>query len=210
MDSVKTHGIVNGPLPWGGLLAFLAGFIILMGIITGEIHYPEAYNTRVNDISDLGSTRPPNPIIHEPSATIFNSTMLIAGLLLVVSNVFVFRQFRKWAFTIPFILFALGIVGVGVFPGNITPYHGLSSMTTFVMGSLTCIASYSIIAKPFGWIGIPIGVSSLIFLFGANMFIPSLGSGGTERWVAYPIVIWLIGFGGYLLGTHSIHKKQAA
>jgi hypothetical protein len=24
--------------------------------------------------------------------------------------------------------------------------------------------------------------------------------GGLERWVAYPILLWILGFGGYLMG----------
>jgi hypothetical protein len=27
-----------------------------------------------------------------------------------------------------------------------------------------------------------------------------LGIGGLERWVAYPVALWVTGFGGYLLG----------
>ncbi|MGB5436737.1 MAG: DUF998 domain-containing protein [Maribacter sp.] len=189
----------NSPLQFGGLMAFLAGFVIFMGIITGEIYYPEGYNTAVNDISDLGSTRPPDSIIHQPSATIFNTTMLVAGLLLCASNWPVYRHFRKLWFTIPYALFAIGVFGVGVFPGNIAPYHGIFSLLTFVMGSFTCILGFTILKRPFAVIGIPIGIMSLIFLFGAPYFIPFWGSGGTERWVAYPIVIWLIGFGGYLM-----------
>jgi hypothetical protein len=38
MDSSSNTGEANGPLLWGGLLAFLAGFVIFMGIITGEIY----------------------------------------------------------------------------------------------------------------------------------------------------------------------------
>ena len=191
----------NSPLQFGGLLAFLAGFIIFMGIITGEIYYPEGYNTAVNDISDLGSTRPPNSIIHQPSATIFNTTMLVAGLLLCISNWLVYRHFKKLLFTIPYTLFAIGVFGVGVFPGNIAPYHGIFSLLTFVMGSFTCILGFTILKKPFSIIGIPTGIMSLIFLFGVPYFIPFWGSGGTERWVAYPIVVWLIGFGGYLMSN---------
>jgi len=190
----------NGPLLWGGLLAFFAGFLIFMGIITGEIYYPSGYSTSLNDISDLGSTRPPNSVIYQPSATIFNSTMLASGFLLICANILVYRSLRRLLFIIPFALFAVGIFGVGVFPGNVTPYHGIFSLLTFVMGSFTCIASVSVLKGPFAYIGIPIGIASLIFLFGASLFIPLWGSGGTERWVAYPIVIWLIGFGGYLMG----------
>lgn len=38
MDTSSNIRKANSPLLWGGLLAFLAGFIILMGIITGEIY----------------------------------------------------------------------------------------------------------------------------------------------------------------------------
>ncbi len=48
-----------------GILFLLAGSIILMGIITAEAFYPEAYvyTTRNSMISDLGATEPPNSII---------------------------------------------------------------------------------------------------------------------------------------------------
>ena len=126
--------------------------------------------------------------------------MLVSGFLLICSNILVYRGVRRLIFTIPFALFAIGIFGVGLFPGNMAPYHGIFSLLTFVMGSLTCMASASILKGPFSYVGIPIGIASLFFLFGASLFIPFWGSGGTERWVAYPIVIWLIGFGGYLMG----------
>ncbi len=44
------------------------------------------------------------------------------------------------------------------------------------------------------------GIVSLVFLFGNQSFAPIFGLGGTERIVAYPIVLWVISFGGYLAG----------
>jgi hypothetical protein len=35
-------------------------------------------------------------------------------------------------------------------------------------------------------------------LVGEGTPLMPLGIGGVERWVAYPIVIWVTGFGGYL------------
>jgi hypothetical protein len=32
--------------------------------------------------------------------------------------------------------------------------------------------------------------------------------GGVERWVAYPVVLWVIGMGGYLLGYGSRVKAD--
>ena len=42
--------------------------------------------------------------------------------------------------------------------------------------------------------------------FAAAIFISKtipafIGDGGTERWVAYPILLWLTGFGGYLMNA---------
>lgn len=189
-----------------GFMLFLAGFIIMMGIITGETLYPTGYNTFKNDISDLGGTRPPNSIVYEPSATIFNTTMLISGIMIFISSIFIHQYFKKWLFSIPFTIFGLGVFGVGVFPGHVVFWHGIFALITFTFGSISAIAAYKIVPPPFRYIGICIGAMSLIFLYGANIFIPWIGSGGTERWVAYPVVFWLIGFGGFLLGLNVENK----
>jgi hypothetical protein len=48
-----------------------------------------------------------------------------------------------------------------------------------------------------------LGIIALVFAIGPNITpaVAFLGVGGAERWVVYPIVLWLIGFGGYLIGT---------
>lgn len=200
-----------------GTLLFLAGSMILMGIITGEIFYPPGYSTALNDISDLGGTRPPNSFVYEPSATIFNVTMIVSGLLMLGGTGGMYYYFRdRWAST--FLgLFGVGVLGVGIFPGHVPVYHGLFSMLTFTAGGIAAIVSFRIVAAPYRYLSIVYGALALVFLFAANYFIPTLGSGGTERWVAYPIVLWLIGLGGYLLGlgektslNYVIHETKDA
>lgn len=39
-------------------------------------------------------------------------------------------------------LFGLGLVGVGIFPGNKSPYHGMSAMLTFLSGGFCAITSF--------------------------------------------------------------------
>ncbi len=170
-----------------------------MGIITGEIYYPAGYNTRNSQISDLGATVPPNSIITQPAATIFNFTMLISGLMISVGNILLHRTNIRWFSTISLGLMGLGIFGVGIFPGNIDPWHGLFSMTTFISGGIAAIASYQIVKPPLRYVFIFLGLITLTFYFRASFFIPLLGAGGTERWVAYPVVCFLMGFGGYLM-----------
>jgi len=188
----------------------LSGFIAFMGIITAEVLYPD-YSTR-QDISDLGSTLPPNPIIHEPSATIFNSTMLLTGALVLFSAYFVYRVTDNWGFPLSLAIFGFGAFGVGVFPGNVTPWHGLFALLTFFSGGITVILSSRVVSRPFSVLCGLFGSISLfmlvsVFLFGIFIDGPHplvvLGSGGIERWVAYPLILWILAFGGYLLGTSS-------
>lgn len=184
-----------------GLLLFGAGVIALMGIITSEIFYPSGYSTSLHEISDLGSTRPPNSVIYQPSATIFNSTMIVTGILISMAAWFIHSFYHKFTVSVPLGIFGIGIFGVGIFPGNVEFYHGLFSMITFISGGIAAIASFRILETSFKFISIFLGVLSLILFFMAGSFIPILGMGGTERWVVYPLVLWITGFGGYLLGV---------
>lgn len=190
-----------------GTLLFLAGVIALMGIITGEIFYPEGYSTANSEISDLGATRPPNSIITQPSATIFNTTMMVTGLLVFGAAVFVQMERKNLLATIPLAIFGLGVLGVGIFPGNNAAIHPIFALTTFIFGGIAAIASWPITAPPFRYISALLGIIALFSLFGgafAGILIPLLGDGGTERWVAYPILLWTMGFGAYLLGSRDV------
>lgn len=190
-----------------GLLFFLAGSIAFMGIITSEIFYPEiySYTTADNEISDLGATRPPNSIITQPSATIFNFTLILTGILVLIGAYFLFRGFNDKIATILIGLFGLAVFGVGIFPGNTAP-HPIVALITFISGGLSAIYSFRLINSPLKYLAIVFGVIGLFFLFAASIFIPTMGMGGVERWVVYPVILWLLGFGGYLMGIGHLTK----
>ena len=191
-----------------GFSLTLAGFCGLMGIITAEVLYPN-YSTRM-DISDLGSTRPPNPIIQEPSATIFNTTMLLTGALVVLAAFLLYRSLDRRGFPIALGLFGIGAFGVGVFPGNVTPWHGVFALLTFLTGGITVVLSSRVVSRPFSILcglfgGISLLVLVSVFFYGLVIRGPHplefLGGGGIERWVVYPLILWLPAFGGYLMAT---------
>lgn len=209
-EKIKTSNKFN--LTRAGLLFFLAGSIILMGIITAETFYPEKYTYTTSDsmISDLGATEPPNSIITQPSATIFNFSMMIVGILILLGAYFLFMALNDKIAAILIGLLGLGALGVGVFPGNVNPQHPLFALITFISGGLSAIYSYRLINSPFKYLSVLFGITGLFFLFTASIFIPIMGGGGVERWVAYPIVLWLIGFGGYLMGLSSKEKDIVA
>ena len=102
----------------GGSLLTIAAVTILMGIITAEALYPIAYTTGGSEISDLGGTRPPDSLIFQPSATIFDVSIAAIGILVMAGSWFVHRAFGRRSVTIPMTILGIGALGVGLFPGN--------------------------------------------------------------------------------------------
>jgi hypothetical membrane protein len=194
-----------------GILYSSAGFVLLMGIITAETKYPifRHYTTR-QEISDLGGTRPPHGLVTQPSAMIFDTTMLIAGVLLLAGAFALWRLYRDRLLTVVATLFGVGALGVGIFPGNTTP-HWFVAMIAFVFSALTAIAAVRVTSAPFRFMSLAVGLLSLIalivsFLGDSSPIAKSIGIGGIERWVVFPMILWLAFFGGYLLA--SGHRRQ--
>lgn len=187
-----------------GMLFFLAGATVLLGILTAEIFYPVNYSISKNMVSNLGATRPPDSIIRQPSADIFDISLIVAGLMIFLGTVFLhkFHAGKLIIFSIGFL--GLGTFGVGIFPAFHAIAHPLVALVAFLAGGVSAIASSKIIKQPFAFLSILLGVLSLTFLFLGLFFpqriVPIFGAGGTERWVLYPIMLWLIGFGGYEMG----------
>ena len=187
-----------------GAFLVLAGCIALMGIISAETFYP-GYSTAQNDISDLGATRPPDSVILQPSATIFNATMLATGLLVLGAAFALYRAGYVWTATVPLGLFGLGAFLVGVFPGDWGDIHALSALLTFVAGAVSAIAVATVVRSPLRYITTALGGISLLtlvsyFVMGAASPMAVFGHGGLERWVAYPVLLFVLAFGGYLVG----------
>lgn len=188
-----------------GALLLIAGGMILLAIITAEALYPAAYSTGANAISDLGGTEPPNSIVLQPSATIFDVSMIVIGVLLVAASVFTHRAFGLRSVTIPMAILGIGALGVGVFPGNTGTPHALFAMATFISGGVAAITSARVVAGPFRGLCVALGLIALLTL-ASYMFLgdagpmAALGIGGIERWIVYPIVLWATAFGGYLAG----------
>jgi hypothetical membrane protein len=194
-----------------GVLYSSAGFVLLMGIITAETKYPifRNYTTR-QEISDLGGTRPPQGLVTQPSAMIFDATMLIAGVLLLAGAFALWRLYRDQVLTVVSALFGAGALGVGIFPGNTTP-HPIVADIAFVFSALTAIAVFRVTSAPFRFMSLSVGVLSLValivgFLGDSSPIAKSIGIGGVERWVVFPMILWLAFFGGYLLASR--HRMQ--
>jgi len=196
-----------------GTLLAVAGMVVLMGIITAEALMPAAadYRTSASEISHLAGTDPPGSVIVQPSATIFNVSMIAGGIMIVAAAYFVQRAFGKLGFTIPLALWGICVLGVGIFPAPTGGVHDVFSLLTFFVGAQAAILSYKVETPPLRYVSvilgaIPLSILVLLTVLGESAGLVSLlGAGGAERWVAYPLVLWLVVFGGYLMGRPAEH-----
>jgi hypothetical membrane protein len=191
-----------------GALLFVGGLQWFMIVMAAETLFP-GYSSRANDLSDLASTVAPNISLIQPSATLFNATTFLVGLSVIASAYLIYRACGERIFSILLAIFGASAMGVGIFPGDTGMIHGLVALVTFTTSSLSAIAAYRLLEKPFSYISAVIGAFSLIVLIlamfsgGHSYFWQLFGRGGEERFIAYPVLLWVIGFGGYLMAASS-------
>jgi len=174
-----------------------AQFLILM--IVAEAIYP-GYSVSQNYISDLGN---PRLAPSTPHATIFNTSIILLGLLLIIGGSILAYKERGVTGRLLGVLVAisgLGAAGVGFFPEG-SPYdlHVISSLIVFLFASL---ASYP--ASLYRGHRSPLwGALGTIGLVALALYIAKdymgLGWGGMERMIVYPNLMWALGFSGSLM-----------
>lgn len=177
-----------------GLFLFIGGIQCVLGIIIAEALYP-GYSTSENYISDLGVG---------PSSIIFNSSVFMLGVLGILAAYFILRTNISRVFIIPFILASIGAMGVGLFTEHAGDLHMVFSLITFLFGSISAIISYKVEKQPLSYLYIVLGIMSFValILFGSSNYL-DLGKGGMERMIAYPELLWTVGFGASLAGSSS-------
>jgi hypothetical membrane protein len=123
----------------------------------------------------------------------------------MVGSWFVHRAFGRRSVTIPLTVLGVGALGVGLFPGNTGAPHAIFAMVTFVAGGVAAVSAARVTSAPFRQVSFLLGAISLVTLIsyivlGDRSPIAAFGIGGIERWIVYPVILWVIAFGGYLSG----------
>lgn len=181
-----------------GTLFLIAATQFVIGMFVSEALYP-GYSISENYISDLGVG---------PSALIFNSSVFLLGLLIIIGAYFLQRAFRFELLTLMLVLTGIGAIGVGTLTEHFGVLHFFVSGVAFLFGGLSAIFSvlcsrvhkFPLVKMPFSALSIMLGLITLVALglFEGRMDL-GLGVGGMERMIAYPVLIWGAGFGGYLI-----------
>lgn len=183
---------------WIGLLFFIAAFEFVIALIVAEAHYA-GYNAGANYISDLGAWA-------HASAIVFNSSIVVFGALVIIAA---WLMHREWTFRLVPVLFALaGIaaIGVGIFNETVEPAHYVIALFAFVLGNLMVIAMGTYMRSPMSYVSCTLGLIGLAcVVLGTGFKVDlSLGAGGMERLYVYPILGWMMAYGGALMASRDV------
>jgi hypothetical membrane protein len=159
------------------------------------------YSNQVHYVSELGlgSTAP-----------IFNITTIILGIMVIAASYLLYLKEKSIAFSSLLVITGIGAIGVGLFPTDIQPTHGIFQSLALIFGAIAAIISYRKQPIPQSIISLTLGLISLISVIvffpylglGANdmsTFL-GLGKGILERIVIYSLIMWIFSYGYYILG----------
>jgi hypothetical membrane protein len=190
----------------GYLLALAAGqFLVLL--MLGESIAP-GYSMHENAISDLGTIA--------ETELMFNASLFLLGLLNLVTGFILYKVLSSKVVLIVFALGSIGAMGAGLVPlDNPTGVHGLFALFAFVFINLEAVVAGRLAKSPLDKISIALGILGLIFVplmimvdSGSLDVSSSIGHGGVERMIAYPCLIWMMVFGGYLIASPALKNEK--
>jgi hypothetical membrane protein len=192
----------------GFLLALAAGQF-LTALMLGESIAP-GYSMHDNAISDLGTIT--------ETELIFNASLFLIGLLNLAAGYFLFRAIGDRKVLLMFALGGVGAMGAGLIPlDNPIGVHGLFALLAFVFINLEAMVAGRLAVSPLDKISLLLGVLGIVFVpimvmvdSGSLDVSGGIGHGGVERMIAFPCLIWMLVFGGYLISSPALRNEKGA
>jgi len=162
------------------------------------------YSNQIHYVSELGlgSTAP-----------IFNVSTIVLGVMVVSASYLLRLRTKEILFPSLLLICGVGAAGVGIFPTNMQPIHGVFQVLALWFGAFSAILSFRKQVVPLSYISAALGivsfVTSIVFFpylgLGANdtsTFL-GLGKGVMERIVIYPLILWVFGYGYHIAAKNS-------
>jgi hypothetical membrane protein len=197
-----------------GILLTFAGIVFLLLTTTAEAIYPH-FSLQTNAISDLAAIGTPTTVIEE-------AAILILAISWMVGAYYLFRDTGRKALMVLNMLPGAGFLLAGLSPENVNLVIHSAGTFAFPLGAIVAILSYRTIDSSFKYFSVALGALSLVatFLLFAGWRVVcgtcgystgiaklALGLGGWESMIIYPLLVWLIGFGNYLLAFNDAKSR---
>jgi hypothetical membrane protein len=157
------------------------------------------YDVAGGAISDLG-------VIGE-TAALFNTTLIAVGLLNIAGGCLQYRAEPSRVALAVAVLAGLGALGAGIFPLDRGDLHGLSALLAFLFFNVQTAIMASRSRDALRLFGIALALLGLGYVVvmvigdaGNPAIFGAIGHGGAERMIVYPPMLWLMIYGGSLMG----------
>ncbi len=170
----------------------------IMVIILAEGIQPN-YISSIHYVSSLGTGK---------TALLYNTSTIILGLTVTLSSLLIRGFYKSRVFFVLLLISGLATTGVGVFPEDSRPMHGIVTPIALIFGALSAMFSYKIQERPASYFCVLLGAISLVT---GLWFIPYLGlsvesrdvflgfyKGTLERIVIYTNLLWVLILGSQL------------
>ncbi|QCC49556.1 DUF998 domain-containing protein (plasmid) [Halobellus limi] len=198
---ISIRGVAVAPRTLAGICFFALAAQFMTVIMLAAAMVP-GYDFRGGAISDLG--------VFPETALLFNASLILVGVLNLAGGYFFYRSHgKRWLLAV-FALAGVGAIGAGLFPLDTGGLHGLSALLAFVFFNVQAIGSATRLGGVMRALAVLAGVLGLVFVVlmalgdgGNTAAFGPIGHGGTERMIVYPVMLWLVAFGGYLLGERE-------
>jgi hypothetical membrane protein len=186
-----------------GYLMALASGQFLVALMLAESIAPH-YSMHDNAISDLGTIA--------GTELLFNTSLFLIGLLNLVAGYVLFKAIGDRKVLIVFALGGIGAMGAGLIPlDNPIGIHGLFALFAFVFLNVEAMVAGRLAKFPLDRISLLLGILGIIFVpvmimvdSGSLDVTGNIGHGGVERMIAFPCLIWMLVFGGYLIASPEL------
>jgi hypothetical membrane protein len=184
-----------------GVALFVAAAQFMTVIMLGASVAP-GYDMHGAAISDLG--------VIDETAPLFAMSLVCVGALNALAGALLYRSHRnRWLMGL-FLLAAIGAIGAALFPLDSGGPHGLFALVAFVAFNLEALAVATVVRGPMRALSVLAGVIGLVFVVlmaigdaGDAAAFGAIGHGGTERMIVYPVMLWMLAFGGYLMALRD-------
>jgi hypothetical membrane protein len=157
-----------------------------------------SYDVAGGAISDLG--------VVDETAPLFNTSLVITGLLNLAAGLLLFRATGRWSILAVFSVAGMGAAGAGLVALDVNDLHGIFALLAFVFFNIEAIVIGMAVHGPMravSWIAGLVGIGFVVLMVIGDSGNPgvfgAIGHGGAERMIVYPVMLWLLAFGGYLM-----------
>jgi hypothetical membrane protein len=122
------------------------------------------YSVSSNYISDLGATCRGSTCTIPPSGYLFDGSLVVLGLSVLVAAYFLHRAFHLMPASVLFVLVGVGAAGAGIFPETAGIAHHIFTLIGFLSAGLAALVSARLAKKPMFYVSIILGLITLVAL----------------------------------------------